>query len=262
MAGDTGTKRPVTAPPLPPEYHIHVVAYAAQAYRRVIDNMGRAVALAGVPFAITLPLVIAAMAVAGSGSLGPFFAGLLRAVSWLLFASVFVTRWYRFELLGERAGGRLFTRAWRGLLVAELKLAASLFAGAVVLELMAAFPPHFVTVPVALIGWVGLLVGALRTALVFPAAAIDRPISFGAAWDLLSGHHLRLVAGVVLCYLPFGIVQRILGRVGSATPWPGAVAIELVSLAVAFAGVAVLVSLTAGIYRGIFERPRVEIVWR
>ena len=50
--------------------------------------------------------------------------------------------------------------------------------------------------------------------LIFPAAAIERPIGLHQAWELLAGNYWRLFACLLLCYLPFGIVHYILGEIG------------------------------------------------
>src|SRR5579884_1358341 len=110
-------------------------------------------------------------------------------------------------------------------------------------------PPHSVTVLLSFIGAIALFVAAVRVSLVFPAAAIDRPLSFRAGWHLLAENYWRLLACVVLCYLPFSIGRFVLARLGGSAFFPIWILFDAAGLAVAFAGVAVLASLVSETYR-------------
>ena len=90
-----------------------------------------------------------------------------------------------------------------------------------------------------------------RLSLVFPAAAIERPIELRAAWDLAAGNFWRLFACLVLCYLPFVVVKAMLG--GSATLF--GLVFQIIGLAVVFAGAAVVASLLSGLYRQLVGEP-------
>jgi hypothetical protein len=232
-----------------PGYRLDIAAVVAGAYRTVIDNARLAADLAWLPFAVVLVAEVAAGAVGGGGIFSRLLAGLAHAIGYLVFGTVFIVRWYRFLLLGERAAGALFTPSWRAFFVVTLKLALALFAGWLVLGLIAALPPHFLTAPLFVIGALALVIAAVRVSLVFPAAAVDAPLSFRAAWDLLASNYWRLFAAVVLCYLPFAIGRFILARIGGSAFFVIWLLFEAAGLAVAFAGIAVVTALVSETYR-------------
>jgi hypothetical protein len=233
----------VSAPPAT-GYRLDIGAAVASAYRTVADNARLARDLAWLPFAVVL---VAEIVAAGLG--GGIFVRLLAGLGYLVFGTIFVVRWYRFLLLGEQTASALFTPAWRGFFVVTLKLALLIFVGWLVLGLVAALPPHFLTAPLFLVGAIALAIAAVRVSLVFPAAAVDTPMSFRAAWDLLAGNYWRLFAAVVLCYLPFSIARFILARIGGASSFLIWILFEAAGLVVAFAGIAVVTSLVSEAYR-------------
>src|SRR5579875_3556080 len=205
-------------------YRLDIGAAVAGAYRTLADNARLAGDLAWLPFAVVLAAEIVAGVAGGGGIFGRALAGLVHAIGYLVFGTVFIVRWYRFLLLGERAAGALFTPSWRAFFVVTLKLALALFAG-----------------------W--LVLAAVRVSLVFPAAAVDAPLSFRAAWDLLASNYWRLFAAIVLCYLPFAIGRFILARIGGSAFFVIWLLFEAAGLAVAFAGVAVVTALVSETYR-------------
>lgn len=230
-------------------YRLDIGAAVVGAFRAVVDNARLAGDLAWLPFAIVVTAELMAGVLGGGGIFGRVLAVLAEAVGYLVFGTVFVVRWHRFVLLGERTADALFTPAWRVFFGVTVKLALLLFAGWLVLFLVALLPPHFITAPLFLIGAIALAVAAVRVSLVFPAAAIDRPISFRTAWDLLAGNYWRLFACIVLCYLPFSIGRFILARIGGSSFFLIWILFEAAGLAVAFAGVAVVTSLVSETYR-------------
>src|SRR5579883_3154934 len=221
-------------------YRLDIGAAVAGAYRTLADNARLAGDLAWLPFAVVLAAEIVAGVAGGGGIFGRALAGLVHAIGYLVFGTVFIVRWYRFLLLGERAAGALFTPSWRAFFVVTLKLALALFAGWLVLGLIA---------PLLVIGALALVIAAVRVSLVFPAAAVDAPLSFRAAWDLLASNYWRLFAAVVLCYLPFAIGRFILARIGGSAFFVIWLLFEAAGLAVAFAGIAVVTALVSETYR-------------
>src|SRR5579875_3341741 len=209
-------------------YRLDIGAAVAGAYRTLADNARLAGDLAWLPFAVVLAAEIVAGVAGGGGIFGRALAGLVHAIGYLVFGTVFIVRWYRFLLLGERAAGALFTPSWRAFFVVTLKLALALFAGWLVLGLIAALPPHFLTAPLFVIGALALVI---------------------AAWDLLASNYWRLFAAIVLCYLPFAIGRFILARIGGSAFFVIWLLFEAAGLAVAFAGVAVVTALVSETYR-------------
>ncbi|HEV2334365.1 MAG TPA: hypothetical protein VGS13_02595 [Stellaceae bacterium] len=215
------------------------------AYTSVWENAGLAVELAWLPFAILVAAEIVALLVGAAGWLGLALAVLVRALALAVLSTIFIVRWYRFMLLGETASGDIFPPGWVPFIIAALKIAAVFILGAIVLGVVAALPPHFLTMPLAMIGGIALAFALARLWLVFPAAAIERPIGLRVAWDLAAGNYWRLIACLVLCYLPFVVVKAVLG--GSPT-FIGLV-LAIIGFAVMFAGAAVIASLLSGLYR-------------
>lgn len=232
-----------------PGYRLDIGAAVAEAYRAVIDNARLSADLAWLPFAVVLVAEIAAGAVGGGGIFGRVLAGLAHAIGYLVFGTIFIVRWHRFMLLGERSASALFTPEWRSFFIVALKLALLIFAGWLVLGLIALLPPHLLTAPLFFIGAIALAIAPVRVALAFPAAAIGRPLSLRAAWDLIEGNYWRLLASLVLCYLPFSIGQFLLARIGDSAFFLIWIVFEAVGLAVAFAGLAVVTALVSQIYR-------------
>jgi hypothetical protein len=233
----------------PAGYRLDIGAAVVGAYRMVADNARLAGDLAYLPFAIVVAAEIIAGLLGGGGIFGRALAALVQAVGYLVFGTVFVVRWHRFVLLGEKTAGALFTPEWRAFLWVTVKLAFLLFVGWLVLLVIAILPPHSATVLLSFVGAIALFVAAVRVSLVFPAAAIGQPLSFRAAWELLAENYWRLLVCVVLCYLPFSIGRLILARIGGSAFFPIRILFDAAGLAVAFAGVAVLASLVSEIYR-------------
>jgi hypothetical protein len=230
---------------------IDVGVAVSRAYSEVWQNAGLAVELAWLPLAILAGAEIIAALLGSAGWFGMALGVLVRAVAIAVFSTIFIVRWYRFMLLGETASAELFPPGWTPFIVVAIKLAAVFVVGAIVLGGIVALPPHFLTMPLAMIGGIVLAFALARLWLVFPAAAIERPIELRAAWDLAAGNYWRLVGGLVLCYLPFVFVKAMLG--GSAT-FVGLV-FQIIGFAVMFAGGAVIASFLSGVYRQLAGAP-------
>lgn len=230
---------------------IDIGASVRAAYSVVIENLGLAVELAWLPFAIVVVAEILALLLGGGGLFGEALATLVRAGGFLVFGTIFLVRWHRFLLLGEDMSAGLFPLGWGGFLLAGIKVGLTVFVGFLLLSLIGALPPHILTGPIAVIGGLVLAFGSARVSLVFPAAAVERPISLRQAWDLMAGNFWRLFACLFLCYLPFAIGQFLLGQIGFGMPWVLWFVFEVAGLAVSFAGMAVVASLLSGLYRGL-----------
>ena len=191
------------------------------------------------------------MVLGGGGLLGRGLAALVRAGGFLVFGTIFFVRWHRFMLLGESMPVGLFPPGWGAFLLAGIKIGLTVVVGFVILSLIAMVPPVFLTGPIALVGGIALAFASARVSLVFPAAAVERPISLREAWDVMAGDYWRLFACILLCYLPFGIVHYLIGAVGLGLPWVVWFVFEVIGLAVSFAGMAVIGSLLSEIYRGV-----------
>ena len=221
------------------------------AYVAVLDNGQLAIELAWLPFTILAAAEVVALLIGGGGWFGLILAALVRGFGFAVFGSAFIVRWHRFMLLGERSSATLFPPGWGPFFLAAVKVGLSVFVGMVLLSLIAAAPPHFLTGLIALAGVVGLIFASARVSLAFPAAAVERPISLREAWDLATGNTWRLLACLLACYVPFGIVQVIVHHIGEMAGSILWVIFEIVGLAVSFAGVAVVASLLSAIYRAV-----------
>src|SRR5262249_38036159 len=103
---------------------------------------------------------------------------------------------------------------------------------------------------IAFVGYGALVVAAARLSLVFPAAAIERPLAWRQAWSVMAGNYWRLFACMLGCYVPFGLVHYILEKIDEAGPlW---ILFEAIGVAVSFAGAAVVAALLSEVYRGFY----------
>lgn len=236
-------------PPAPPRaYQIDVVDQVGRAYRTVFDHVQLAVEMALLPYLIVLAVELVSLLVGQGGIGGRIVGALVHALGLLLFGAVFVVRWHRFVLLSETVGGELLPPGWREFVVAGIKIGAIVFAGWIMLIGIALLPPFFITVPLTAAGGVALTLGALRVSLIFPAAAIGRPVPLRAAWDAIAGNFWRLFACAFACYFPFVVLQMLIGLLGSAFPSITWIVFEAVRLATSFAGAAVVATLLSHLY--------------
>ncbi|MBV8776347.1 MAG: hypothetical protein JO258_04045 [Alphaproteobacteria bacterium] len=239
----------------PRSHQIDVIDQISRAYRVVVDNLQLVVEIALLPYLIVLGIDLVAFLIPGSGLFGRLLAGLVHAIGFLVFGSVFVVRWHRFVLLGERVGGGLIPAGWVDFVMTGIKLGVLIFAGWVVLLLLALVPPQALTAPLAAVGGFALALAALRVSLVFPAAAVQRPVGLRTAWNWIEGNFWRLLASAIGCYLPFIVVQAVVGAVAPAFPSLIWIVFEAVRLAVSFAGSAVAAAMLAHLYRDITGGP-------
>jgi hypothetical protein len=234
---------------------IDIGASVGAAYSTVLANVRLAADLASLPFAVLVVAEIVALLLGGGGTLGMMLAGLVRGLGFALLGTIFIVRWHRFVLIGETIGGDLFPPGWGAFMLVAVKIGLSVALGVVILMLVAALPPHFLTVPIAVIGILALAIGSSRLSLAFPAAAIERPITLRAAWDLAAGHFWPLFACILLCYLPFAVVNFGLSAIGGWMGSLGWLVFQIINLAVSFAAVAVVASLLSALYRQLIGEP-------
>ena len=232
-------------------YQIDVVDQVSRAYRAVIDNAQLVGEMALLPYLIVLGIELVALLVSGEGMFARALAGLIDAVGVLLFGTVFIVRWHRFILRGEAVSGGLIPPGWSTFLLAGVKLGIVVFIGWLILMALAALPPHFLTAPLAMVGGIALSLAVLRVSLIFPAAAIEQPISLQTAWDWLTGNFWRLFLCALACCIPFVIVEMIVAWVAGIFPALTWIVFQAAQLAVSFINAAVVAALLSHIYRDI-----------
>jgi hypothetical protein len=228
---------------------IDITASVRAAYIVVIDNARLLVVLAWLPFAILVGFEIIAWLLSG-GRFGEILASLIRFAGFVVFGTAFIVRWHRFILLGETTAVTLFPPGWGAYVLTGVKLGLLLLIGIILLVVIAIVVPHSLTQVIAIVGGIALLLVLAGVSLAFPAAAIKRPISLvGDAWDLVTGNYWRLVACLIACCAPFGIISYIVNEISDAMPSFLWIAFQIISLAVWFASSAVVASLLSDIYR-------------
>lgn len=235
-------------------YRIAVAETVARAYRTALDNWRLAVALAWAPVVIMFAAELIAAGLVDRGGFGRPLADLLRAGTLVVFGSLFGARWYRFVLIGERRSQGFFPPGFARFLNVAIKFTLLLVAGSVVLAVIVAVLARVIspalTAPLGLASGLVIVLLAGRVSLVFPAAAIERPIGFRAAWDLLAGNYWRFVACAAASYLPVALALTILD-LGKALPWPIATLCQAIEVIVIFAGSAVSAGMISEVYRNI-----------
>jgi hypothetical protein len=234
---------------------IDIGASVRTAYSTVLENARLAVDLAWLPFAVLVVGEIVALLLSGGGTFGKMLASLVQGLGFAVFGTIFIVRWHRFVLIGETIGSDLFPPGWGAFLLVAVKIGLGVVLGIVLLMLVVALPPHFLTVPIAVIGTVALALGSARLSLAFPAAAIERPITLRAAWDLAAANFWPLFACLLLCYLPFAVIHFVLSAIGGMAGSIVWLAVQIINLAVSFAGVAVAASLLSALYRQLTGEP-------
>ncbi|HXP04758.1 MAG TPA: hypothetical protein VN808_11605 [Stellaceae bacterium] len=236
---------------LPGPHRFDVTDETVDAYRAVFDNVQLVIEMALLPFAMVLAIELVALILPGGGIFGRLLAALVSAVGMLIFGTIFVVRWHRFVLLGEAVAGGLVPPGWSTFLVTSLKLMAIIVVGWIILGFVALLPPHILTMPLTAIGGIALTLGSMRVSLIFPAAAIERPIGFVTASNLIAGNFWRLFVCLVMCYLPFVVAGYIVIRIGTIFPALFWIVFQGLQLAVSFVGIAVVAALLSHLYREI-----------
>lgn len=240
--------------PPPGAYRIDVGDETAAAYRIVLDNYRLVIELALLPALIVLAAEFVALILPG-GIIARVLGALIQAAALLIFGTVFPVRWHRFVLLGESVAGGLFPPGWSEFLIASIKLGVLIVAGWIVLGVVAVLPPHILTLPLTFAGGIALTLAAMRVALIFPAAAVERPVGLTTAWGWIAGNFWRLFVCLVVCYLPFAVAGYVVISIGAVFPGPFWIVFAALRLAVSFAGAAVVAALLSHIYRGLGSAP-------
>jgi len=165
-----------------------------------------------------------ALALCALGALRVVAAGERPSAIWLLgdqlvwtfvWASLAVS-WHRLVLLGERNKA-----TWGELPFGPREGRFFLFAlalrtpGVLVVLMMSHSQDDTLVAPIFVLG-VAQVMAAVMFPLVYPAAALDRPGGFGAAWRLLRPSALRLFAASLLAALPCVLVVISLSRLAGA----------------------------------------------
>jgi len=258
-------------------YKIPILASIGRAYRSVFGHLRLAASFAWRPLVIILLIELVGPALLlGRNRL--LLLALVPTIGFLFFGSIFIVRWYRFVLISDSDNSGLFPLGWRPFLVVCLQLALLFLASIVIQIVNLAIATHNlfalspetirplppIIVLASTIWFVIALFLGFRVCLVFPAAAIERPIGFGTAWNLLAGNYWRLLLCAIACYLPFHIAGSVAEGMGIFVDWrstvlfivgggrsPGWVLSRALSLAIAFAGVGVVAALLSNAYREI-----------
>jgi hypothetical protein len=236
-----------SSPPEPRRFD--VTEETVGAYRAVFANAQLAVEMALLPFAIVLAIEFVALILPGDGLFGRLLAALVNVVGMLIFGTIFVVRWHRFVLLGESVAGGLIPPGWSTFLATSIKLVMIIIVSWIILGFVALLPPHLLTMPLTAIGGIALTLGSMRVSLIFPAAALERPIGFMTASDLIAGNFWRIFVCLVMCYLPFVVAGYIVLRIGAIFPALFWIVFQGLQLAVSFVGIAVVAALLSHFYR-------------
>ena len=230
-------------------YEVHTGATIHRAYEAVFQNLPLVVEMAWLPFVLVLAAEIIGMVLGLGGQGGHMTAWLLGGIALLVFGTTFAVRWLRHLLLGEAPSGELFPPAWRPLFFASVTVGLLVFAGGIVVSLAG-----FILAPLAFLIWaagsiaVGLM--ALRLLMMFPAAALEQPIDVRGGWDMMAGNYWHFVACTLICYVPFALIEGIVGEADAAVPFVFWIIMEVIRVGVTFLGLACLYAVLADVYHG------------
>jgi hypothetical protein len=206
-----------------PRVKVPVGAVAAEAYRAVFGRLGLLLELGWLPLlallaAALLPgLLDGRIAPAALPSANDWLPELVDGIVAVLALNAFAVRWHRAMLFppAHTIPRRVFLRAWARFLLYTLILylaAAGLVAGVLVsgtssgalagTRLPADAATGVVTAVAVALG-VALWLATARCALLFPAAAAERPFGWAEAWRLMRGNTWRLIGCSLLVGVPF-----------------------------------------------------------
>ncbi|MGH3183499.1 MAG: hypothetical protein ACRDOE_16580, partial [Streptosporangiaceae bacterium] len=192
---------------------------AVAAYRAVFGRLGLILELGWLPLltllAATLGLELSSVYVLPGGegvADGVRIVDLAAAVIGLICLNAFAVRWHHTMLFADphAVPRRLFLRAWVRFLAYTLLfylLAAGLMLGIVASGAMLGAAsagdagPEMRALAAGTLG-VALAFCTVRSALLFPAAASGRPLTWPAAWRLMRGNTWRLVGATFLVLMP------------------------------------------------------------
>lgn len=231
-------------------YEVHTGATIHHAYEVVFKNLQRVIEMAWLPFVLILAAEIVGMVLGWGGYVGHMMAWMLGALGFLVFGTTFGVRWLRHLLHGEAPSAELFPAGWRPLFFATITVTLLVFAGGVVVALVG-----MILAPIEWLIWaagmITIALAALRILLMFPAAAIEQPIDVRTAWDMMAGNYWHFFACALICYVPFALIEGIIGEADSALPFVFWLVMEAIRVAVVFLGMACLYAMLADVYHGI-----------
>lgn len=209
---------------------VPIGAVGAEAYRAVFGRLGLLLELGWLPLlalltaALVPDLVAGRIAPAGLPAARDWLPDIIDAVVAVLALNAFAVRWHQAMLFpAMRTTSRgAFLRAWGRFLLYTLILylvSAALVAGVLLpgasggalaaTGLPSAAVPGVLTTAAAALG-LALWLATARCALLFPAAAAERPLGWGEAWRLMHGNTWRLVGCSLLVGVPFVLAVTLL----------------------------------------------------
>ena len=260
---------------------VPVAEVVIEAYRTVFGRLSLLLDLAWLPLILVLAAAIlpgylrfyqgiAALTALPGNTFGFGIDDLVDALVGLFCLSAFAVRWYQSLLSsGGDAPSGSFLGAWLRFLLYTLALylvAAALLIATLLAD--SAGLPDYVA-PAAAVAVIAAWLVPLRCSLLFPAAALSRPMSLAAAWRAMAGNTWRLVATVMLVSVPtvftvallMSSIAAALGLdSGSDTPPPlGFFLLRgVIGSCADFIVVALSASALAGFYRRIERRAAAE----
>lgn len=241
-------------------YKIDILRSVEDAYSSAFRNWAVLADLAWLPFVIVIVSQLIAFGISGGGFAGMLVGQLIYTFGFLVFATVFIVRWHRFVLLDEAHSDELFTPAWRNYFFGAIKLTLIIAVIWIVLVYLALVPPRYVTVPLfPIVGGIALVILAVRVSLIFPAAAIDRPLTFGESWHRIAGNSWRTFACVGICWIPFSFAGVGLEFIGGRDGWLIWLVCQILAFGIYFLGFAVVAAFLSEAYRHIIGDPRLAV---
>jgi hypothetical protein len=239
-------------------YEVHTGEIIHHAYETTFGSLGQIVEYAWLPYVIVLATEIVGMLIGGGGESGHMLAWIMGGLAFLVFGTTFAVRWLRHLLLREAPSGELFPPAWRPLFFATVTVGLLVFAGGIVTAVLGMILSRIDWL-VWLLGSIAVSLIAMRILLMLPAAAIERPIDVRTAWDMMGGNYWHYIACALICYVPFALVEGILGGADEGVPWLAYIIMEGFRVAVNFLGLASLYTVLAEIYSGMTGGARAAV---
>ncbi len=197
-----------SAPPPDALRKLDVLQTLSEAYGRVLTNLPMLARVALVPFLLSLALVAASFAAAGS----PPLTTLIVVLGFVPY-TIFGIAWHRVTLLGPAAGAPPLVPTWRQRhwrFLGYLAAVTLIGYGVAVMVISVAFSVVQPGAEVTPRAWSAVLVaGALilayvtmRLSFVFPAVAVDEAYRLKHAWAHTKGQGLRLLGVLLLSAIP------------------------------------------------------------
>jgi len=259
-------RRPPESPAAARRDRAALKGIARQAYRFVFANFSQFLRRAAVPALFLVPAALVDHVAAGSRVADPLGVRLgLGLMAWACHVS-FAVSWHRMVLLGEPVHGMGIRLRGREVRFAALSFLPLALCGAVVvpLGLLGSIPFAHGLVPdgalkfLFLIGLVsGLVWCSARLVLIFPAAAIDRPIPWRMAWRR-SRPVQREIIGAVLCAVLPGLgILAVLAAIADRMSQPWAVLAAALGVPLSLAIDAVAIGTASLIFHALTEPDQV-----